>query len=70
MCLFQLCAPVTLALGPSQSNGGAWSCSTAMPRVAESALQPEMSGTRAFAIVRRDVYKFPSGAGPWCPSLS
>lgn len=70
MCLFQLCALVTLALGHSQGNGGGWSCSTAMPRMAELAPQHRISGTRAFAIVRRVVYKFPSGSGPWCPSLS
>lgn len=25
---------------------------------------------QSFGIVRQDVYEFPSGAGPWCPSLS
>lgn len=46
------------------------SCSTALPRVAESAPQHRTSGTRAFATVGQDVHKFPPGAGPWCPSLS
>lgn len=70
MYLFQLCAPIALSLGQSQSSGGGRSCGTAMPGMAESAPHRGISRTGAFIVVRQDVYKSPSGVGPRCLSLS
>lgn len=64
MCLFQLSALVTLALGHSQGNGGAWSCSTAVPRMAESAPQHRISRTSSTGAIpgttEQDLWDQPS----------
>lgn len=57
---------VTLpALCPNCAVHGA----TVVLRVAESAPQLGISGSREFVIAGRDVYKSQSGVGPLCVSL-
>lgn len=64
MCLFQLSALAILALGHSQGNGGAWSCSTAVPRMAESAPQHRISRTSSTGAIpgttEQDLWDQPS----------